>query len=855
MTFQSLSSRIASLPLVLAGPLLRRTEKDNVTVWLALKAARTVTLNVYGQETIQTAYLSGSGQTVKIGANLHIVAVTATSLDGRILLPDTTYAYSLVFADSNGNNQNLEDAGVMHAAVRQHHIYTYAPALPTFSLPPSDIKDLRLIHVSCRKPHGGKVDAFVAIDNILTESFANSSDVTKPLAKTRPHQLFHTGDQIYADDVDDTLLYMLNDASKALLGWNEELPLGVGDTPGAFLSSSHINDVIDGKDIERLPDELLPGGREDIVITNGFSEGSSHLMTLGEYICMYLFTWSDVLWPLSDTDYPLLENVYPHQSKRFIKAYGFPKAIKVIENFRSTLPRVRKVLANVPNYMMCDDHEVTDDWFLNLRFTRKILGDNTYFPAYLKNQFTSRIIQNGLTAFALCQGWGNKPANFTGTTSNEATLLTGIDQLANEQGTVLNTWNTIGGKVLPYLAVDGDSHLKLSGGLNYNLQIDFHNYKVIVLDTRTQRRFQKKFVRKTSSADLMSMDSLNTQIPVLAQELPANIEFTLVVSPSPVLGHRFVEASIQESAFESFYETINLDRIVPFELPDLFSEPLLEIAYDKEGWAFSRTIYQDVLHRLATYRKVIMLSGDVHYSFSGQIDYWNERNTVPVDIPPTTSKLVQLTASPSKNSDWVPSKGFARFFSYHYNTPIVENSPILNSLPTLEFIGWQNSGYHVEKRISYFNEPYWKSSFIKGYPEAYRFKKKSERVTSLSQAQVQWRYRMSFAEDKRPADQRATQADLGDTISNTILKAAELHQDRGDKDLYRMAVGDDTIGELTFYEADSNGTTLKGLKHSLWYNTAINPEVYPNEFLPYTIHDFSLALPPVSGPTVPGYEE
>ena len=40
----------------------------------------------------------------------------------------------------------------------------------------------------------------------------------------RPHQLFLTGDQIYADDVADVLLFMLMDASETLLGWSEKLP-------------------------------------------------------------------------------------------------------------------------------------------------------------------------------------------------------------------------------------------------------------------------------------------------------------------------------------------------------------------------------------------------------------------------------------------------------------------------------------------------------------------------------------------------------------------------------------------------------------------------------------------------------
>ena len=45
--FREGRDRIKDLPLLLAGPILRHTESNAVTVWVALKAPRTVTLKVY----------------------------------------------------------------------------------------------------------------------------------------------------------------------------------------------------------------------------------------------------------------------------------------------------------------------------------------------------------------------------------------------------------------------------------------------------------------------------------------------------------------------------------------------------------------------------------------------------------------------------------------------------------------------------------------------------------------------------------------------------------------------------------------------------------------------------------------
>jgi hypothetical protein len=46
MPWAPLAERFSSLPLILAGLMLRRTEPGAVTVWLALKESRMVTLRI-----------------------------------------------------------------------------------------------------------------------------------------------------------------------------------------------------------------------------------------------------------------------------------------------------------------------------------------------------------------------------------------------------------------------------------------------------------------------------------------------------------------------------------------------------------------------------------------------------------------------------------------------------------------------------------------------------------------------------------------------------------------------------------------------------------------------------------------
>ena len=72
--------------------------------------------------------------------------------------------------------------------------------------------------------------------------------------------------------------------------------------------------------------------------------------------------------------------------------------------FRKDLQDVRRMLANIPSYMICDDHEVTDDWNMTRDTCKSLYGH----PLGL------RVAQNALVAYSLCQHWGNVPEVFEG---------------------------------------------------------------------------------------------------------------------------------------------------------------------------------------------------------------------------------------------------------------------------------------------------------------------------------------------------------------------------------------------------------------------------------------------------------
>jgi len=115
--FNSLLNRINQLPLVLAGPILRRTEPNSVSVWVALKEEqKTVRLKILNL--LQQDILVGESETTALGTNLHIVTVTAKTrgsaapASGDALIPGQTYLYNFDF----GGGQTLQSPNVINAS-------------------------------------------------------------------------------------------------------------------------------------------------------------------------------------------------------------------------------------------------------------------------------------------------------------------------------------------------------------------------------------------------------------------------------------------------------------------------------------------------------------------------------------------------------------------------------------------------------------------------------------------------------------------------------------------------------------------------------------------------------------------
>ncbi|MFE8598562.1 DUF7800 domain-containing protein [Archangium violaceum] len=836
---------INSCPLVLCGPLLRRVDANSVTVWFALKAAANITVRVFSGEDANgqgTGLVQeGSRQTVQLGTYLHIVAVTTS---GTALASGTTYRYSVAI-DSTGfpAGASLFDAGVVSestAGARALLLYSSpgAPQLPTFVTPPADPATLRVLHGSCRKPHGESIDMLPTADALIGAALRDGAP--------RPHQLLLTGDQIYADDVADPMLALIQNVADALEMPVETLP----DRMGRWI------------DIRRLAighrEELL---EEEASFTAG-EVAKSHLLTFSEFAVMYLLVWSNVLWRdgvpefprVHPSDYAALGDDYEKirrgewtwsnllRPRAVGRLTGFLAERRATVAFKDRLREVRRAMAHVPCLMLFDDHEITDDWYLSKRWCENaLLPYSSSRPEPGGSLLGRRIIQNGLLAYTLFQGWGNTPAQFAPT---GAAGQNGRELLAHA-----SAWNgtedTHSAEIARLLGLPTEiaagTPLHVPGQLTYHYAVTWPGYQLLMVDTRTRRVFSGG---PDEPPALLNDDGSLAEM-LTSQPDPGPDAVTLIVSPAPIIGVPLIEQSVQP-------------------LMGSFGKGSRE-SVDYEAWGLNAPAFQKLLGHLFTpssstgspRRRVVSLGGDVHYGYAARVRY---SATAPFQRTGGASEgvVAQLTSSALKNEDWKTRI----FHGMGYVAGV-------DQLPEEEHaVGWANpTGKRLlvgEREVPTDNGDRIVPWAVKGSPGMSHLG--PERTLSLL---PEWQYTVSFihhTEDDptlppRPPSsavrpiQDFDPADDREVVLGRYLAAAANHRDYlGPWGSGKEIVGLNNLGEVSFtWQAGD----AKKVIQTLWWRLE-----GMNDAAPLTHYIIDLALgpslyagQPVAAPSVPASSE
>jgi hypothetical protein len=602
---------------VLAGPIVRRVDALSASVWIAVSESCRVTLRVWsGLEsaaTSRTPIFEGSRTTRRVGDQLHIAVVTAPGQ----YQPGTLYSYDLEL-NAGGDATTLDDLELLADGTfdgKRHRALGYEPGmLPSFAMSPLELTDLRILHCSCRLADTPLQDGMVWIDDLIADG--------RTSATRRPHQLVMSGDQIYSDEIGAVFLALATDLINPLIGVRrdsddelrpkEEVPAAGRKWPC---------------DRARFP----PGWRRALVVNEArltTIEGNSHALSLAEYCGCYLLAWSNTLWP---QEYPAAETFtspLPPVDGRPANVTmpdgfenEFPKKyaewVKELNRLRDGLPFVRRAMANIATYMIMDDHDVTDDWNLTELWRNRVYS----------TELGRTIVRNGTMSYAFFQGWGNDPAAFE-TGANKA-LLDEIENICPENA---DTYPDAGA------AARIDELIGSTGSesqIRWHYQVDGARHRLVAIDNRTRRAFKG---RVTPPQNIMPT-RLEDQIP--EGPLPAGLEALVLVMPLPVFGPPVID----ELLGSLFYRVGDLVTYFTQRNPGNTNQPGTW-PDAVESWPYSPEAFEALLNWLEPYKRVVFLSGDVHYSVAQGMTFWKARPTSGDPEPP--ARFAQLICSAVK---------------------------------------------------------------------------------------------------------------------------------------------------------------------------------------------------------------
>jgi hypothetical protein len=740
-----------ALPLLLAGPIVRRVEPTLASVWVALSEPATVTLKLWegrvtaGSGNVLLSSDPPGSRTLRVGEKLHIALAVIKILptSPRLLQPGKIYAYDLEIKTAT-ETHTLKSLGLLTTGTvdgrRVEALGFDENFLPSFVLPPAEITDLHVIFGSCRRVENDHLDGMVWIDDLMREK-PDENPYSYKEANKRPHQLFLGGDQIYADDVGRCHMHMLIDLSKRLIGDHppealenvgearELLPVGSirkkqVDQPTKF--EDYGAELKPGAANTSPSDFMLPAdhpwfpaGRRylqsivDAQMTS--TDGTSHLFAFGEFAAMYLSVWSNAVWtPLRDPrepellDLPTIEEVMerakwpdiistyvgtplnveetrdaiaeddkpevkekkklsPFRDKGYVgytrkdngKYTGddgkpltaeehFAKRVEELKVavrkerrrltlFHDGLAKVRRVLANIPTYMMFDDHDFTDDWNLN--------------PLWYDRVYTTDLgvtsARNALASYAVFQDWGNDPIRYE-KRDDYKELLARIAQLfpTGEPGPVAEAANRLDALFGFKEQVVSDPVTGRFPARNpiikWHYSVPGPKHLAVAIDNRTRRSFVSRLGppgNVEGSFDPNAVAAQTEQIP--AGPFTDGKEVLLVIAPLQVIGPPLLDELVAPAAFRVFDMIAYKSKLDPNR--KFGSRGMSGTNPDAiEAWAFDPLTLEAFLQRLKPYGSVVLLSGDVHYSASTVMSYFTKDEADP-------ARFVQFTSSGFKN--------------------------------------------------------------------------------------------------------------------------------------------------------------------------------------------------------------
>lgn len=411
------------LPLVLSGPFLRRVSSSEVMIWLATSIEVDVEVRVYPAGTGKNNQVPplGTGvnlpiHTIRCGKYLHVQLAVAKARSGTFPT-NTLLEYTCLVApredllspkqfqelDTDKSQALHRRASVRPAPLRAVEDATLSVTnrskRPTFVIQGADSKSLRLLYGSCRKPHGPGGDAMTAALECLREHSAPDE---------RPHLLMLGGDQIYCDDASPLFFRHVRRFSEVFA------PVAGLSSGGGSAGSTEetirtrrkfVPDQVSHRAYAGFVDQHILGkndsNRGDIIdkeaqFTSGHSD--NHLMLFSEIAAAYVLAWNGAgeFWR-SQSDMAVWINEHYKDRTQADLRIALLQEANSVDIYRGGSSAARILMANVPTYMMFDDHDVTDDWYIT----------NPWQKTVRETPLGRRLLANAMAGYWVFQGLGN----------------------------------------------------------------------------------------------------------------------------------------------------------------------------------------------------------------------------------------------------------------------------------------------------------------------------------------------------------------------------------------------------------------------------------------------------------------
>ena len=217
-----------------------------------------ITLTVRAHVSDGTGSTTDTRTPAQVGAHLWMTVLTS-SAPGGSFVPGRMYEY------------DLDASWTVNQAIAWDQLSVGGAPRPTFLAPPAQAADLVVAHTSCRKPHGGGRDGLALLMDELDARFA----------RARPHS--HTCWCCRATRSTPT---------RSVTPLMPRILRVAADLVG-----------IDETDVFGPAPPI--GGRGPGTRALGYTGATAnHLWTFGEFLAMYLLTWSPVLWARPLPDFP-----------------------------------------------------------------------------------------------------------------------------------------------------------------------------------------------------------------------------------------------------------------------------------------------------------------------------------------------------------------------------------------------------------------------------------------------------------------------------------------------------------------------------------------------------------------------